>query len=163
MYESQCTMYDTSLSNCPGFAESFDTSQVEAQLVLLAGVCDQMFPQGVKSLEQLTRGLMGALWDHVRIRSSNPEDSVAPSYAEQWNTLNVPKWDPRLDKVKRLLSDPTYEAILKLASVVLGLPFADRTKRLAWCRRWSSLLLTWAVARGFAADTRLRPPSVQDY
>jgi len=58
---------------------------------------------------------------------------------------------------------PPFVAILKLAAVVLGVPFPDKTKRLAWCRKWSSLLLTWRVARGFVADTELRPPKVQDH
>jgi hypothetical protein len=52
--------------------------------------------------------------------------------------------------------------VFKLAAVVLGLPFPDKINRLGWCTRWGSLILTWGVARGFAADTKLRALRVQD-
>ena len=61
-----------------------------------------------------------------------------------------------------MLLDKYCVAIFKLASVVLGVPFPDRISRLAWCVRWGSLLLTWRVARGFVADTKMRPPRVQN-
>jgi len=44
---------------------------------------------------------------------------------------------------------------------VLGLPFPDRTGRLAWCVFWSDILVTWNVAKGFGADTGMRRPRVQ--
>jgi hypothetical protein len=48
--------------------------------------------------------------------------------------------------------------MVKLAAVVLGIPFFFKAARIAWCTVWSSLLHTWNVARGFSDDTIERLP-----
>jgi hypothetical protein len=54
-------------------------------------------------------------------------------------------------------SNECYKAMVKLAAVVVGLPFFFKLARTAWCAVWSSLLYTWNVARGFQDDTAERP------
>ena len=90
------------------------------------------------------------------------KDDQMQSLAELWDRLDLSRWDEKQSQTTELLSDPCCAAIIKLAAVVLGLPFPDKVNRLSWCTRWGSLLLTWGVARGFAADTGMRPPRVQN-
>jgi len=162
MYESHQKMHDSKTSYCPAYVASFDTSKVEEQLDILTKVCDDLFAADVTSLEQFTRGLMAVLCNHM-LRFLEIEDCNTSCYTELWNMLNKAKWDSKRPPVSALMNDTTFVAILKLAAVVLGVPFPDKTNRLAWCRRWSSLLLTWRVARGFVADTERRPPKVQNH
>jgi len=88
MYESHQKMPDTKKSYCPDYAASLDTYKVKEQLDLLTKVCDDLFPVGVKSLEQFTRGLMAVLCNQMSKRFLETEDGNTPSYTELWNTLN---------------------------------------------------------------------------
>ena len=76
-----------------------------------------------------------------------------------WERLVKERWDQ--NSGKETLKQPVLQATIKLAAVVLGVPFFNKVNRLAWCAVWRSLLHTWNVARGFAADTKERPEPVE--
>ena len=92
----------------------------------------------------------------------NTEEEKMLSLAELWTEINLARWDSKRKDTAKLLNSHCAVAIIQLAAVVLGLPFPDKINRLAWCKKWSTLLLTWGVARGFVADTGMRPPRAQN-